>query len=346
LTYDPDYRYFYAAESFPGPSSYKGQSDILYRNRGDGTFEDITQKAGVHNPQGRAMGITSGDFDDDGDTDVFVSNDAMANYLYTNKGDGTFEDIALLSGTAFGASGDMTAAMGPEFGDIDRDGLMDLTVPDLTYGCIYRNLGNSMFEERSNLMGLAPVVGQYESWAGNLFDYDNDRYLDFFISNGNPHRLEEQEDVLLRNDRGQRFVDVSAISGDYFSRKYIGRGAAVGDYDNDGDLDILILNLNGPAILLRNDGGNRNHWLTIRTVGTKGNRDGIGARLRLTAGEIVQIAEVKCGSSYLSTSDLRVHFGLGKETQASKVEIRWPSGRRQVLTDVKADQFLTVDEPE
>jgi len=345
LTYDPDYRYFYAAENFPGPASYKGQPDVLYRNKGDGTFEDVTRKAGVYNPEGRAMGITSGDFDDDGDMDIFVSNDVMANYLYANDGDGTFREIALLSGAAFGASGDMTSAMGPEFGDIDRDGLMDLTVPDLTYGCIYRNLGNSMFEEKSNLMGLAPVVGQYQSWAGNLFDYDNDGYLDFFISNGNPHRLEEQENVLLRNDRGQRFIDVSAISGDHFAEKHVSRGAAHGDYDNDGDLDILILNLNGAGLLIRNDGGNRNHWLTIRTIGTRSNRCGIGARIRLTAGDMVQLAEVKSGSSYLSTSDLRVHFGLGQETEASKIEIRWPSGQVQVLTGVKADRILTVQEP-
>jgi len=269
----------------------------------------------------------------------------MENYLYVNDGDGTFREIALLSGTAFGQSGEATSAMGPEFGDIDRDGLMDLTVPDLSYGCVYHNLGNYLFEEKSNAMGLASVVGQYHSWAGNLFDYDNDGYLDLFVATGNAHRLEEQEDVLVRNDRGQRFIDVSAVSGDYFGRKYIGRGAAVGDYDNDGDLDLLILNLSGPAILLRNDGGNRNNWLTIRTVGTKSNRCGIGARINLTAGNLVQIADVKSGSSYLSTSDLRVHFGLGHETEASKIEIRWPSGRVQVLTGVKANQILTVEEP-
>jgi len=345
LSYDPDYRFYYPADNFPGPMSYKGQPDILYRNKGNGTFEDVTRRAGVYNPEGRAMGITSGDFDNDGDMDIFVSNDVMENYLYANNGDGTFREIALLSGTAFGQSGEATSAMGPEFGDIDRDGLMDLTVPDLTYCCIYRNLGNSIFEERSNLMGVASVMGQYHSWAGNLFDYDNDGYLDYFITNGNAHRLEEQEDVLFRNDRGQKFVDVSAISGDYFSRKYVGRGAAHGDYDNDGDMDLLILNLNGPAVLLRNDGGNRNHWLMVRTVGTKSNRCGIGTRICLTAGGLVQIAEVKSGSSYLSTSDPRVHFGLGAETEAAKVEIRWPSGRVQVLTGIKADQLLHVEEP-
>ncbi len=345
LTYDPEYRYYYAADNFPGPLSYKGQPDILYRNKGDGTFEDVTQKAGLYNPEGRAMGVTSGDFDDDGDMDIFVCNDAMENYFYLNNGDGTFREIALLSGTAFGQSGEATSAMGPDFGDIDRDGRMDLVVPDLGYCCVYRNLGNQVFEERSNIMGVASVVGQYESWSGNLFDYDNNGYLDLFIANGNPHRLEEQEDVLMRNDRGRRFVDVSANSGEYFHRKYIGRGAAVGDYDNDGDMDILILNLNGPAILLRNDGGNRNHWLTIRTVGTKRNRCGIGARIRLTAGGLVQIAEVKSGSGYLSTSDMRVHFGLGDQAEASRIEIRWPSGRVQVLTGAKADQILTVTEP-
>ncbi len=187
-------------------------------------------------------------------------------------------------------------------------------------------------------------MGQFNSWSGNLFDYDNDGYLDFFITNSSPHRMEEEENVLFRNDRGRRFVDVSSRSGEPFEHEYMGRGAAVGDYDNDGDMDIVILNLNSRAILLRNDGGNRNHWLFIRTVGKRSNRCGIGARIRLTAGGLTQIANVRSGSSYLTTSDLRVHFGLGKETEVSSIEIRWPSGRIQELTRVKANQILTVKE--
>lgn len=345
LTYDPEYRYYYAADNFPGPMAYRGQPDVLYRNRGDGTFEDVTEKAHISDPEGRAMGVTSGDFDDDGDMDIFVSNDVMENHMHLNTGNGTFQEIALTSGTAFGENGESTSAMGPDFGDINRDGLMDLTVPDLGYCCVYLNLGNGVFQDKSSLFGVAGVMGQFNSWSGNLFDYDNDGYLDFFITNGNPHRLEEEENVLFRNEKGERFADVSAECGEDFDQEFIGRGAAVGDYDNDGDMDILVLNLNSRALLLRNDGGNRNNWLIIRTVGTRSNRCGIGARIRLTAGGLTQIANVKSGSSYLTTSDLRVHFGLRKETEVRRIEIRWPSGRIQQLTRVKANQILTVEEP-
>lgn len=345
VTYDPDYKYYYPAEAFPGPLAYKGQPDVLYRNRGDGTYEDATQKAGVYNPEGRAMGVTSCDIDNDGDVDIFVCNDAMENYMYQNNGDGTFTNVALLTGTGFGQNGEATSAMGPEFGDFNLDGLLDLLVPDMNYGCLYKNIGDGLYEEMSAQMGLASVLGQYVSWSGNFFDYDGDGYLDILIVNGDAHHLEPEEDCIFWNDRGQRFIDISAQCGKDFQEKFVSRGSAMGDYDNDGDLDALILNLNNRARLLCNDGGNRNHWLLIDVRGTKSNRDAIGTRIRVTAGGLTQTRDVISSSGYLSQSDRRAHFGLAKHEKAEKVEIRWPTGETTTLTDVEANQILKVVEP-
>ncbi len=346
LAFDPEYRYYFAPEGFPGPLAYEGQSDILYHNNRDGTFTDVTKKAGVYNPQGRAMSITAADFDGDGDTDIFVANDAMENYLYQNNGDGTFIEVALKKGVAFGEFGEATSSMGPTFADFDNDGDLDVFVPDMGYCCLYRNDGN-MFEATTAAAGISEVCGQYTSWAGLALDYDNDGYRDIFISNGDAHHTYTEEDLLLRNNGDGTFTDVSLNSGDYFSKaEYIGRGAAFGDYDNDGDLDIFVTNINGPAILLRNEGGNHHHYLSVRTIGTRSNRDGIGARIKVVAGNLKQISEVQTATSYLSCSDLRVHFGLGEHTHVDLLEVRWPSGIVQTLKGVKVDQFLTVTEPE
>jgi hypothetical protein len=346
LVFDPDYRLFYAAEAFPGPLAYKGQFDRLYKNRGDGTFEDVTEKAGLLTDDGRAMGVAASDVDDDGLQDLFIANDGMENYLYRNTGEGTFTNIALRTGTAFGQNGEATSAMGPEFGDYDLDGRMDLLVPDMGYGCLYRNTDRGFFEEKSAEVGLARALGQYTSWSGNFADFDNDGWLDIFIANGDAHHLEAEEDLLLLNDGGRKFVDVSVKSGEDFQAKGVGRGSAVADIDDDGDLDLLVLNLNGAPRLYRNEGGNQGHWLMIRTIGVSSNRDGIGARIRVTAGGRTQTRDIRSSSGYLSQSDPRAHFGLGPAAVAEKVEIRWPSGLTQTLTDVKANQVLVVTEPD
>jgi hypothetical protein len=346
LVFDPEYRNFYAAEAFPGPLSYQGQKDILYRNKGDGTFEDVTRAAGVYSTRGRAMGLSACDIDNDGDEDLYVANDGMENYLYRNRGNGTFEEIALRTGTAFGQNGEATSAMGPEFGDYDGDGLIDLLVPDMGYGCLYRNTGKGLFEEKSAEMGIAAVLGQYTSWSGNFLDYDHDGVLDIFIANGDAHHLEPEEDTLFRGAGGRPFVDVSAASGSAFKLKAVGRGSAAGDFDNDGDLDLLVLNLNGPARLYRNDGGNRGNWIMVRTVGTAGNRDGIGARIRVKSGGTTQVRDIRSSSGYLSQSDPRAHFGVGKSKKVDRIEVRWPSGRTSTLDNVKVNQVVTVTEPE
>ena len=346
LVFDPEYRNFYAAEAFPGPLSYRGQKDILYRNKGDGTFEDVTRAAGVYSTKGRAMGVAACDIDDDGDEDLYVANDGMENYLYRNRGNGTFEEIALRTGTAFGQNGEATSAMGPEFGDFDGDGLIDLLVPDMGYGCLYRNTGKGFFEEKSAEMGIAAVLGQYTSWSGNFLDYDHDSVLDVFIVNGDAHHLEPEEDTLFRGKGGRSFVDVSGASGPAFKLKAVGRGSAAGDLDDDGDLDLLVLNLNGPARLYRNDGGNRGNWIMVRTVGTASNRDGIGARVRVKSGGTTQVRDIRSSSGYLSQGDFRAHFGVGKSQKVDRIEVRLPSGRTSTLDNVKVNQVITVTEPE
>jgi hypothetical protein len=345
LVYDPDYKFYFAAEAFPGPLAYQGVPDVLFRNRGDGTFEEISVKAGVANPQGRAMGVSAADYDNDGDPDVYVANDGMENYFYENQGNLTFKNVALLTNTGFGQNGEATSAMGPEFGDFNGDGLIDVMVPDMGYGCLYANTGKGYFEEKSARLGIAAVLGQYTSWSGNFFDFDHDGDLDIFITNGDSHHLEPEEDTLLRNDGGARFVDISSQVGADLQKKYVGRGSAAGDFDDDGDLDLLVLNLNAGARLLRNDGGNRGAWLMIGFTGKESNRDAIGTRIRVTTGGVSQTAVVRSSSGYLSQSGSRVHFGLGNNSKADTVEITWPNREVQILKDVLVNQVLLLTEP-
>ena len=344
LDFDPEYQIYFSPDAFPGPLAYEGLPDVLYQNNRDGTFTDVTEAAGVYNPDGRAMGLTSADFDNDGDMDIFVCNDNTENFLYQNNRDGTFTDVAFERGAAFGDFGEATSAMGPDFGDYDNDGDLDVFVPDMSYSCLYRNNGDR-FEDVTARVGIAEVCGQYTGWATTFFDYDNDGYLDLYVTNGDPHNMYTEEDLLFHNNRDGTFEDVSMSSGGYFTHaEYIGRGAAFGDCDNDGDIDISIGNVHGPAVLLRNEGGNRNHWLMVKTVGTKSNRDGIGARITVVAGGTTRIGEVRAGSSYLSQNDPRVHFGLGSSEKVDRLTIRWPSGIVQVLENVDADQVVTVRE--
>jgi len=346
VAYDPDYQYFYAAQRFPGPLSYHGQPDVLYHNNGDGTFTDVTREAGVYNTEGRAMGVTSGDIDDDGDFDIFVSNDGMENYLYRNNGDGSFSDIALQTGTGYGQNGEATSAMGAEFADIDEDGLVDIVVPDMTYCAVYHNSGAGFFEEVSARTRLAAACGQYTSWSANFFDFDHDGWGDLFITNGHPHRLIGQEDLLMLNDGGRRFLNVSSQLGPDFQEKFVGRGSAVADYDNDGDMDVLVTNVNARPRLLRNEGGNRKNWIMVNLQGTVSNRDAIGSRVRVTVGERSQTRWRVSSSGYLSQSDHRLHFGVGDASTIDRIEVKWPSGEIQTLENVQVNQVLTVREPQ
>jgi len=343
LEYDSGkFKSYYAAAGYPGPLSYNGQADVLYRNNGDGTFTDVTKDAGLHRTNGRAMSAAVSDLNNDGLLDIYVTNDGMENYYFKNLGNDKFRNEGLIMGLAFGEGGQGVSSMGPTIGDVDRDGLLDIYIPDMGYGCLLMNRGE-YFEDRTAPSNLAVVCGQYTGWGGLLFDYDCDGYLDIFVSNGNAHHEYTEEDVLMRNDGKGNFIDVAAVSGPYFKEKYVGRGSTFGDYDNDGDLDLFIINLNDTPKLLRNDGGNNNNnWLMIEAKLTGGKSDAIGVRITVKTGSLTQIQDLIPVTGYLSQADPRRHFGLGKAPKADSVEIRWADGQIATLTDVKANQLLTV----
>ncbi len=344
LEYDEGkFRAFYAAAGHPGPLSYHGQPDALYRNNGDGTFTEVTREAGVYNPEGRAMSAMAADLNNDGFLDIYVSNDAMENYYYENTGKGTFEEKALMLGLAFGEHGQGVSSMGPVIGDVDRNGWLDVFIPDMSYSTLLLN-EVKFFDDATIRTKVALACGQYTGWGAAMIDYDNDGYLDLFVANGNALHEFTEEALLLRNNgkADLQFLDVSDESGKYFHEKYVGRGVAYGDFDNDGNLDIVVCNLNDRPRLLRNDGGNRNNWLVVEVKKPNGKTDAIGARVTVQVGSLRQIEDVVGVKGYLSQSDVRAHFGLGKTAKADLVEIRWPGGKIQQLRDVKANQFLKV----
>ncbi len=336
------------------PDVYDGLANTLYHNNGDGTFTDVSKAAGVFNPQGKGLGVVAADYDDDGRIDIFVANDAVANFLYRNKGDGTFEDVTLSSGTGYDRNGRPQSCMGTDFGDYDRDGKLDLIVTNLEFEThtLYRNKGDGSFEDLTQETGLASATFYYAGWGTKFLDFDNDGFLDLFIVNGglldNIELYKKgvtyaQKKLLLRNLNG-KFVNETERYGQDLLKPTVARGAAFGDYDNDGDIDIIVVNSGQPPNLLRNDGGNLNHWLKLKLIGTKTNRDAIGARVTVVAGDSKQVDQVRGGGSYLSASDYRLHFGLGDRTQIDRLEIRWPSGIVQRLENIKTDQILTVRE--
>jgi len=344
LNFDPDYKYYYAPDGFPGPMAYDSQADYLYHNNGNGTFEDVTQKMGIIDPDGRAMGVGAVDYDDDGFVDIYVANDHSLNYLWHNEGGKKFEDRGTMSGTAFSQAGEATVSMSVDFADYNSDGLLDIFLSDDTYCSLYENQGNGVFIDKSNIAGIATSAAQFVGWSSAFVDYDNDGDADIFKTNGALKHLYGHEDQLFENLGDGKFTDISNNLGAYFQEEYVGRGACLGDYDNDGDYDIYIANLNSRGMFLRNNKGNQNNWLTLRLIGTTSNRDGIGARIKINSGGKVQTAQKKSTSGYLSQSDHRVHFGLAKDETVEKVEIKWPSGKVQILENIKANQIITITE--
>ena len=298
-----------------------------------------------------------GDYDEDGDADLFVANDKTPNFLFRNEGGTRFSNIGLTSGVAFSPDGKPEAGMGTDFGDYDNDGLLDIVVCNFQWEhCrLLKNERGDVFKDRIHESKLDEPTFSTLTFGTDFLDYDNDGYLDLFLANGHIEPNIEiidragpsyaQRDQLFHNNGDGTFSDVSSDSPG-LANAWVGRGSATADYDNDGDLDLFVANNNQRGLLLRNDGGNRQHWLSVRTVGTHSNRNGIGARIRVVAGQLQQVEEVRSGSSYLSQNALRVHFGLGAHTRVDRVEIRWPSGVEQVLEDVAVDQFLTIQEPE
>jgi len=350
LKYDPKAkRLYYTADAFAGPLDYEGESNRLFHNNGDGTFTDVSEQAGIANPVGRAMGVAVGDFDNDGWPDIYVANDQMESYLYRNNHDGTFTNVSLEQNVAYGTNGDTPSAMGPIFADYDNDGALDLFVSDMRYHRMFRNsLKEGFFIDTTADSGIARIAGQYVGWGDAIFDFDNDGLKDLFVVNGGLHWLIPMEDTLLRNNGNGTFSDVSAQAGSYFTTKKVGRGACFADFDNDGYIDAFIVVLGGKGILVRAappSAANRYHWLTIKLVGTKSNRDGYGARIEAVSGELRQMVENEPSSGYLSQNDPRPHFGLGHRREVDTLMVKWPSGVVQTLEHVAADQFLTITEP-
>ncbi|MCH8293586.1 VCBS repeat-containing protein [Candidatus Poribacteria bacterium] len=340
------------------PRYFNGKADVLYRNNGDGTFSDITQQAGVHNStEGKGLGVTVSDYDNDGFPDIYVANDTTRNFLYRNRGDGTFSDVALISGTAYNENGLPEGGMGVDFGDYNNDGLLDLFVTNSSSetNTLYKNNGDGTFTDVTRVAGLAQPSYLMLAFGTKFFDYDNDGDLDLFAVNGHlqpdierlsGHITYAQNDQLYQNNGNGTYTEISASLGGYFSERYVGRGAAFGDYDNDGDMDIFVVNSNQRGVLLRNDVGNRNNWIRIELVGTKSNRDGIGARVGVRCGELRQIPELHSGSSYGSGSDRRLLFGLGKAEKIQQIVIKWPSGVVQKLADIDVNQSIRIVEPD
>jgi hypothetical protein len=333
-----------------GPRGLKGAGDSLYHNNGDGTFTDVSKKAGVSDAEGYyGLGVICSDFDDDGLVDIFVANDSTPNFLYHNNGDGTFKDIGFPAGVAVNENGSEQGSMGVTLGDYNHDGRLDLFITnfDDDYNTLYRNDGKGSFTDVSYAAKVAALSLPYVGWGTWFFDYDNDGWPDLLVVNGHVYPqlpTYRQRNFVHRNNRDGTFTEVGAQLGAPFAEKRTGRGAAFGDIDNDGDVDVLINNLDGPPQLLRNDGGNAGNSVLIKTVGVKSNRDGIGARIKIISGDLTQIGEVYSGGSYLSQSDLRVHFGLEKRTKIDQIEVHWPSGMVDKVTSVGANKIFTIKE--
>ena len=344
-----------SARTYCAPGNFKGTPNILYRNNGDGTFTDVLASSHIGQYVGKGMGLAFADYDNDGFTDIFVSNDTSPNFLLRNNGDGTFKDLALEQGVAYTSNGSFVAGMGAEFRDLNNDGLPDIfhtamfgdTFP------LYKNTG-TQFDDVTDVSGVTAFSHRMTAWGTGAFDFDNDGQKDLFTAGGAIldnemevlHRPTLQPDGLLRNNGNFNFTDVSATAGDAFLSPRLHRGAAFGSFNNDGKIDIVVSTINDRPQLLMNRTTNGNHWIILKLMGTKDNRDGLGTKVKITTAEGVQYNHATTAVGYSSSSDKRVHFGLGKAAMIDKIELSWPTGVKQVLTHVKADQVLTVVESE
>ena len=342
--------------AYCGPTSYPGQAGVLYRNEGDGAFADVSAAAGLDDDSGRQLAAVFGDLDGDGDPDLFVANDKRPNFLFVNSGDGTFEENGAVAGVAYNEEGLAESAMGADLGDYNNDGRLDVVVATFQWlpNTLYRNDDDGFFSDITFAAGLGEPSVPFLGMTAAFLDYDNDGWLDVFVSNGHldenvgdydPATTYPQQNQLFRNRGDGTFSDRSDSSGAGMRVRRVSHGAVFGDYDNDGDTDIFVSDSDTPhCTLLRNDGGNRNGFLSLRLVGRRSNREGIGARVRAVAGDLVQTREVRRGYGYMGSNDLRLNLGLGRHGRVDTLEIRWPGGARQVLTGVEAGQFITVEE--
>jgi len=340
--------------SYCHPDIFKPVSILLYHNEGNGKFAEVSQKAGVDKPM-KGLGVAVADYDKDGWPDFFIANDSIPEALFHNKRDGTFEEIALVSGIALDGGGATFAGMGVDFEDYNNDGWPDVIVTDLANQrySLYTNGGDGTFDYATNSSGLGAITLLHSGWGVRFLDYDNDGWKDLFIAQAHvmdnievnePHLHYLEPPMLLHNERGRKFTDVSSNSGEVFHKRWAGRGLASGDIDNDGKVDVVITSNNGPAWVLKNETPTDNHWLTLKLVGVKSNRDAIGAQVEIATESGKQYASVTTASSYQSSSDPRLHFGLGSTVSVKSIRIRWPSGIVQTLPETKGDQILTIKE--
>lgn len=340
--------------SYCTPDVFHPISPLVYHNDGKGHFTEIAQKAGLA-IAGKGLGIALADYDRDGRVDLFIANDSMAQFLYHNKGGGTFEEVGMMAGVAFDGEGHSFAGMGVDFADYNNDGLPDLLVTDLANQmyAVYLSNGDGGFSNDTYSSGIGRITMLHSGWGIRFFDYDNDGWKDLLIAQGHDldtieltfPNLHYREPMLLARNTGKGFENVSAKAGSIFQKAWVGRGLAIGDIDNDGRLDAVVMTNDGPLYVLHNATVSQNHWLSLRLVGRVSNRDAIGAEVKVVTAKGSQFATVTTTSSYLSASDKRVHFGLGTESFAEIVEIHWPSGTKQMLKHVSGDQNLLVEEP-
>ncbi len=340
---------------YPGPRDFEPEPDNLFRNNGDGTFTDVSRSSGVAAVAGTGMGMVACDYDNDGDTDVFVVNDVGAKFLFRNDGNGHFEEVGLAAGVAYNFQAAATGSMGVDCGDYDNDGWLDFFVT--TYQgelpTLYKNLGRGLFEDVTVQANAGASVIPYINWGCGFVDFDNDGHKDLFLANGHLEEFIDKIDpttayapgnTLLRNTGDGRFVDVTKTAGDGMLVRASARGAVFDDLDNDGRVDVVILNSAAPATILRNETVNGNHWIQLRLAGVKTNRDGVGARVRVVAGELVQIDEVHSGRGYQSHWGSRLHFGLGKHDRVDRVEVRWIGGGVDVFENPGVDRLVALTE--
>lgn len=341
--------------SYCHPDNFKPISNLMFRNNGDGTFVDASRASRIADSPGKSLGLAFADFNNDGLLDISVANDSYQQFLFKNMGKGEFQEMAVLAGTGYTEDGKSFAGMGTDFADLDDDGFPDIVTTALSNEsyAYFRNNGDESFTYATLVSSLGEITRLLAGWGMRIFDYDNDGSKDLFLANSHvmdnieknqPHLRYFQKPLLLKHV-AKKFRDVSAASGEVFQRDWASRGAAFGDLDNDGDIDIVVSNCNGPAYVIRNDGGNRNHWIALELQGRKSNRDGIGARVKLVAASgKVQHNLATTTASYLSAIDRRVFFGLGAEAKIKEIEVLWPSGTKQLVSNPEIDRFLKIVE--
>jgi len=345
LAFDPAYISTQTPGMMPHPSEYKGQASLLYEQQADGSFKDVTKENNLFYPDSKCMGLTVFDYDSDYDLDIFQANDHHLNYMFRND-NGKFKEVAIAIGVAANTKGIGSGSMHGTIGDVDGDGFIDLLVTDLEYGALYRNLGNGLFEDIVETSGVAAQLAGKGAWASALFDFDNDGDLDIVSANGTAEELILQLPVLLENNGKGHYRNTGSEYGSYFGTKRSGRGMATFDFDNDGDRDVIVshVDLQASPSLLRNDGGNSNHWIGIRLIGKNGPASVIGAKVIITAGGKKQVHINQWSTGYLSNNDPRLHIGVGKQSLIERMEIIWNDGKKEVLTNIPANRYIIIRE--